>query len=79
MQASQDRKKIARRVRYRIRKKIAGTAERPRLAVFRSLKHIYAQAINDATGTTVAQCSSREPELRSRVGYGGGAAMVYGE
>ncbi len=71
MQASHDRKKSARRIRYRIRKKIAGTAERPRLAVFRSLKHIYAQAINDATGTTVAQCSSREPELRSQVGYGG--------
>jgi large subunit ribosomal protein L18 len=71
MQVSKDRKKMARRVRHRIRKKISGTAEKPRLAVFRSLKHIYAQAIDDATGTTLAQCSTRDPELRSRIGYGG--------
>jgi len=56
-----DRKKIRRRVRYRIRKKIAGTAERPRIAVYRSLKHIYAQAIDDDNGRTLAHASTQGP------------------
>jgi large subunit ribosomal protein L18 len=42
----------------RIRKKVQGTSERPRLSVFRSSKHIYAQVIDDAHGTTIAQASS---------------------
>jgi large subunit ribosomal protein L18 len=46
------------RRKLRIRRKIAGTAERPRLTVFRSAKHIYAQAIDDASGTTVAHVST---------------------
>ncbi len=46
------------RRRFRIRKKVRGTPERPRLSVFRSSKHIYAQVINDAAGTTIAQASS---------------------
>jgi large subunit ribosomal protein L18 len=46
------------RRKLRIRRKISGTAERPRLTVFRSSKHIYAQAIDDATGTTVAHVST---------------------
>ena len=48
--------KIERRIKikFRIRKKIVGTAERPRLSVFRSNKQIYAQVINDLTGTTIA-------------------------
>jgi large subunit ribosomal protein L18 len=44
----------------RVRKKIAGTASRPRLAVFRSNKHIYAQLIDDATGRTIASASTVE-------------------
>lgn len=54
--------KIARRqrIRYRIRKKIEGTAERPRLSVYRSNKQIYCQLINDLNGTTLAAASSRE-------------------
>jgi large subunit ribosomal protein L18 len=44
----------------RVRKKIAGTAERPRLAVFRSNRHIYAQLIDDRTATTLAAASDRE-------------------
>jgi large subunit ribosomal protein L18 len=44
----------------RIRAKINGTAERPRLSVYRSLTHIYAQLIDDTTGKTLASCSDRE-------------------
>ena len=53
-------KKVERRIKikYRIRKSVNGTAERPRLSVFRSNKQIYAQVINDLTGTTLASASS---------------------
>ena len=44
----------------RVRKKVSGTSERPRLSVFRSLKHIYAQVIDDTTGRTIASASSQE-------------------
>ena len=49
----------------RVRKKVSGTTERPRLAVFRSNRHIYAQLIDDTTGRTLASASTAEPELRS--------------
>lgn len=49
----------------RIRKRVEGTSERPRLAVFRSLKHIYAQVIDDAAGTTLASASSQEASVGS--------------
>ena len=53
-------KKVERRIKikYRVRKRISGTAERPSLSVFRSNKQIYAQVINDLTGTTLASASS---------------------
>ena len=53
-------KKVERRIKikYRIRKSVNGTAERPRLSVFRSNKQIYAQVINDLTGHTLASASS---------------------
>ena len=52
---------VARTRRHaRVRKSLAGTAGRPRLAIFRSLTHIYAQVIDDATGRTLAQASSLE-------------------
>jgi large subunit ribosomal protein L18 len=50
------------KIKARIRKKISGTAERPRLSVFRSNKQIYAQLIDDATGTTLASASSLKME-----------------
>ena len=55
------------RIRRRIRAKVSGTAQRPRLSVFRSNKHIYAQVIDDATGTTLAAASTRESGAGSGV------------
>jgi large subunit ribosomal protein L18 len=49
----------------RVRAKVRGVTERPRLNVFRSLSHIYAQVIDDETGTTLAAASSMEPELQT--------------
>jgi large subunit ribosomal protein L18 len=56
----------------RVRAKVAGTAERPRLAVFRSNRHISAQIIDDRTGRTLAAASSVEPGLRVSLGADGG-------
>lgn len=80
MHGTVDRKAIRRRIRYRIRKKLSGTAARPRLAVFRSEKHIYAQAIDDASGRTVAHASSRDASIRaeSKRGSNVAAAKVVG-
>jgi large subunit ribosomal protein L18 len=55
-----NRDAVRRRIHTRIRKKVAGTAERPRLAVFRSTNHIYAQIIDDRSGTTLAAAASTE-------------------
>ena len=54
----------------RVRKKVYGTAERPRLCVFRSEKHIYAQVINDDLGTTLAAASSIDKELKETLAVG---------
>ncbi|HHV56867.1 MAG TPA: 50S ribosomal protein L18 [Firmicutes bacterium] len=71
-----------RQVRHlRVRKKVAGTPSRPRLAVYRSLNHIYAQVINDETGTTLVSASTLDPEIRARGVKGGNvaAAKLVGE
>ena len=62
----------------RVRRKISGTAARPRLNVFRSSKHIYAQIIDDVTGTTLASASTMDKDFTS---YGGNieAAKAVGE
>jgi len=59
--------KLARRqrIKYRIRKIVSGTASKPRLSVFRSNKEMYAQLINDVTGTTLAAVSSRDKAITS--------------
>jgi large subunit ribosomal protein L18 len=56
------------RIRMRIRKKINGTAERPRLAVFRSNKQIYVQVIDDLKGVTLLSVSSKEKEIAANTG-----------
>ncbi|MFQ6048460.1 MAG: 50S ribosomal protein L18, partial [Phycisphaerae bacterium] len=59
------------RRKRRVRKRVFGTPERPRLTVYRSLKHIYAQLIDDTAGRTLASASTVDRELRQTVGYGG--------
>jgi large subunit ribosomal protein L18 len=54
------------KIRYRIRKKVAGTTAKPRLSVFRSNAEIYAQLIDDTTGTTIASASSREKDIAAQ-------------
>ena len=65
-----NRKAARRRIRYRIRKKIKGSSMCPRLAVFRSLNHIYAQAIDDEQGKTLASASTRDATVRGDVANG---------
>jgi large subunit ribosomal protein L18 len=69
------------RRKQRVRKKVHGTAERPRLTVYRSLRHIYAQVINDHTGQTLAAASTLSKELRGKVKTTGNteAAKAVGE
>jgi large subunit ribosomal protein L18 len=58
------------RIKYRIRKRMRGTPERPRLSVFRSVSHIYVQVIDDMAGTTLASASSVEPAVKGRMAEG---------
>lgn len=64
----------------RVRKKVFGTSERPRLSVFRSAKHIYAQIIDDETGNTLAAASTLDPAIRDSVkGCNKESAKMVGE
>ena len=67
--------------RRRVRKKVSGTASRPRLNVFRSLNHIYAQIVDDVKGITLANASSLEPEVKGKLESCGNitAAQAVGE
>jgi large subunit ribosomal protein L18 len=67
------------RVHKRIRRKVAGTAERPRLAVFRSLAHIYAQLIDDAQGRTLAAASTSEKNAPVTTGGNVAGAKAVGK
>ena len=61
-------REIARKRRHeRVRKKVSGTAERPRLNVYRSLENIYAQVIDDVTGNTLVSASTLDKELRGQL------------
>jgi large subunit ribosomal protein L18 len=75
-------KNDARKRRHlRVRKKVKGTSERPRLNVFKSLNHIYAQVINDETGNTLTAASTLDPELKGKITKGGNveAAKLVGK
>jgi large subunit ribosomal protein L18 len=64
------------RRKRRIRKKVNGTSERPRLSVFRSAKHIYAQVVNDVDGRTLASASTLSKDLRGGLGEGNKSAAA---
>jgi large subunit ribosomal protein L18 len=72
MIAKTERNQIRNKVHFRIRQKIAGTAERPRLNVYRSLNHIYAQVIDDSKGVTLASAST----LAGKIHAGGNIAAA---
>lgn len=73
---NRSRADIRRGVHSRIRKKVSGTEDRPRLAVFRSARHIYAQVIDDVSGKTLASASSLEKGFSTKGGNIEGAAAV---
>lgn len=79
MEGLVDRRAVRRRIRYRTRARLSGSAARPRLAVFRSGKHIYAQAIDDVAGITVAAASTLDRELRGAGGGNIAAAQAVGQ
>jgi large subunit ribosomal protein L18 len=74
--STKDKQEARLRRHFRVRKKVAGTAERPRLAVFRSNKHISAQVIDDRSGRTLASASTVEKDLRDAGGTGNKAAAA---
>ena len=71
-----DKNKARMKRHYRVRKNISGTAERPRLNVFRSLNHIYAQVIDDTKGVTLVAASSLDKGFEGYGGNVGGAKAV---
>ena len=73
--------KAVQRRKYHVRKKVFGTRERPRLAVFRSNRHIYAQIVNDVAGATLVSASTRAKALREQVPHSSDkkAAEIVGE
>lgn len=77
----QTKLKLVRRERRkkRVRRNIFGTAEMPRLSVFRSLKHIYAQLVDDDKGHTLLEASTRSPELKDTYGGNKAAATAVGK
>lgn len=73
-------RKLSREKRHlRVRKKVHGTAERPRLAVYRSEKNIYAQIIDDVAGRTLVSASSLDKDFANKVGSNKEAAKLVGE
>jgi large subunit ribosomal protein L18 len=74
--ARESKNDIRLRIHKRIRQRLSGTQERPRLAVFRSLNHIYAQVIDDQQGSTVAAAASTEKDLRGKGGNVEGAKLI---
>ena len=71
MNPEKSKSKQRTRRKFRVRKRLQGTPERPRLCVFRSHKHVYAQLIDDIAGKTLASASTAESDFRSQLPYGG--------
>jgi large subunit ribosomal protein L18 len=74
--AQPGRNEIRLRIHKRIRRRVAGTQERPRLAIFRSLNHIYAQVIDDQQGHTMVAAASTEKDLKGKGGNVEGAKLI---
>lgn len=81
MITKQDKNKLRKKRHLRVRKKLFGTSERPRLNVFRSSSHIYAQVIDDLAGATLVSASTLDPEFKGQISNGGNieAAKKVGE
>jgi large subunit ribosomal protein L18 len=73
---TKDRRAPREKRHYRLRRWVRGTAARPRLAVFRSLNHIYAQVVDDETGRTLVAADSRSKEFRTGQPRGGNVAAA---
>jgi large subunit ribosomal protein L18 len=73
---TKDRRAPREKRHYRLRRWVRGTAARPRLAVFRSLNHIYAQVVDDDTGRTLVAADSRSKEFRAGQPRGGNVAAA---
>src|SRR5574344_1279072 len=69
--AEKSRKELVRKIHQTLRVKLSGTTEAPRLAVYRSTKHIYAQVIDDVKGVTLASSSSIDKDLKDKLKHGG--------
>lgn len=79
MKSLVNRDEVRRRIHTRIRRRLAGTAERPRLAVFRSVSHIYAQVIDDRQGTTLVAASSTQESAGVKTGGNVASAKAIGK
>jgi len=71
MDKQKDKRGRQQRRRYRVRKRLHGDAQRPRLSVFRSQKHMYCQVIDDQSGKTLASASTKDKALRGELNAGG--------
>ena len=75
IKTTQDRRD---RIKFRIRKRVRGTGERPRLTIFRSVSHMYVQVVDDASGRTIASASTVEPAVKGTLEHKSGGGNVGG-
>ena len=66
------------RIKFRIRKRMTGSAQKPRLSVFRSVSHIYVQVIDDMTGQTIASASTVDPQVKGKMAKDAGGGNIKG-